>query len=145
RSLPFVIDTGSSITILKKSFEKDLGERVSTMQISSFKGQLQANIHGAPRLYLGKSKLLTKPYVACLDGLNISSIFHEPGDEEIMGVLRMDCLRHYCIQFDFTANKIRFINPERLYTAELGKRFQIVFSTDDQGMYNRPFIYHPSF
>jgi hypothetical protein len=37
----------------------------------------------------------------------------------------MDCLRHYCIQFDFVAGKMRFLDPEHLDRSELGKAFPL--------------------
>ena len=45
----------------------------------------------------------------------------------IMGVLGMDCLRHYCIQLDFEAGKLRFLNSDRVDAAQLGKAFPLTF------------------
>jgi hypothetical protein len=39
----------------------------------------------------------------------------------------MDCLRHYCIQLDFQAGKIRFLDPESLPVG-LGDPFQLTDS-----------------
>jgi hypothetical protein len=37
----------------------------------------------------------------------------------------MDCLRHYCIQLDFQAGKIRILDPEHLDPSDLGKPFPL--------------------
>jgi len=50
----------------------------------------------------------------------------------------MDILRHYCIQLDFEAGKMRFLDPDHLNTAELGKVFPLTLNGD------RPFIQHDS-
>jgi hypothetical protein len=43
----------------------------------------------------------------------------------IVGVLGMDCLRHYCIQLDFTSRNIRFLDPDHLDSQSLGNAFPL--------------------
>ncbi len=43
----------------------------------------------------------------------------------MFGVLGMDCLRHYCIQLDFNARTVRFLNSAEVNIADLGKPFSI--------------------
>jgi len=43
-----------------------------------------------------------------------------------MGILGMDCLRHYCIQLDFIANRWRFLDPANLNTEALGQPFPLM-------------------
>ncbi len=69
-------------------------------------------------LYLGETRLLLDDRVTTDD---LSRMF--PGQSSIKGVLGMDCLRHYCIQLDFTARKMRFLDPDHLQTDGLGKAF----------------------
>jgi hypothetical protein len=45
-----------------------------------------------------------------------------------MGILGMDCLRHYCLQLDFQAEKLRFLDPDHVDPAGLGQRFPLVLS-----------------
>ncbi len=49
-----------------------------------------------------------------------------------MGLLGMDCLRHYCVQLDFQAGKMRFLAPGHVNPAELGKAFPLRFSNKGQ-------------
>jgi hypothetical protein len=61
----------------------------------------------------------------------------------IMGILGMDFLRQYCLQLDFPADKIRFLDPQHLNLAGLGKPFPLIFSNAGEGRPDavRPFIY----
>ena len=63
-----------------------------------------------------------------------------------MGVLGMDCLQHYCIQLDFKAGKMRFLDPAHLKPARLGKAFPLTFSSQGNSYteWIRPYIRHAS-
>jgi hypothetical protein len=67
-------------------------------------------MYGAPKLYLGDVPLVTDNYIGTA------------ADRPVLG---MDCLRHYCVQLDFQAGKIRFLDPERVNAAELGMAFPL--------------------
>jgi hypothetical protein len=43
----------------------------------------------------------------------------------VAGILGMDCLGHYCLQFDFEENKLRFLEPAALSQQNLGQAFPI--------------------
>ena len=49
----------------------------------------------------------------------------------VMGILGMDVLEHYCIQLDFAAGKIRFLDGERADKRDWGKPFPIVALNDE--------------
>ncbi|MGH7976624.1 MAG: hypothetical protein ACREDS_11925 [Limisphaerales bacterium] len=58
--LLFVMDTGASWTVLDKSLESILGERLGTKRIRyAFYGKTRMNVYDAPELYLGGTRLLT--------------------------------------------------------------------------------------
>ena len=40
----------------------------------------------------------------------------------------MDCLRHYCLQLDFEARRVRFLDPSSPRTAKPGKALPMTFS-----------------
>jgi hypothetical protein len=44
-----------------------------------------------------------------------------------MGILAMDCLRHYCVQLDFQAGKMRFLDSKSLDVTQLGKPYPLKF------------------
>lgn len=126
--LPFLVDTGSPITVLDKSLEPKLGKRINTMTVRSSFGAQESGIHPAPKLFLRDVPLRTDSYITTLDfhrGLVLSSL-------RIRGILGMDCLRHYCIQLDFEAGKMRFLDPDHSGPAGPGKPFPISFSNVGQ-------------
>ena len=84
-------------------------------------GKEEENIYAAPKLYLGDIPLVTGSHIGTWDGS--------------VGVLGMDCLRHYCVQLDFQAGKMRFLDSEHVNVAELGKAFPLTGS-------RRAYIHH---
>jgi hypothetical protein len=121
--LPFVVDTGASGTCFDKSLEPKLGKPLDTATISMSGSEEESGIYVEPKLYLGSTPLMT--------GTNI--VTHDfkwstPSGRPVMGILGMDCLKHYCIQLDFEAGKMRFLDPDHVNTAGLGKAFPLSFS-----------------
>jgi hypothetical protein len=47
-------------------------------------------------------------------------------ERPIMGILGLDCLRHYCIQLDFKAGKMRFLDDDHSDKQKWGKAFPIL-------------------
>jgi hypothetical protein len=108
-NFPVVLDTGCPTTCLDTSFEPKLGQRVKTDVLWDFGVKSEINLFLAPKFFLHNTPL-TKigPYVVTHDCKQISSIVGRP----IMGILGMDILQNYCIQLDFAARKIRFLDYE---------------------------------
>ena len=122
--LLFMVDTGMPLTVLDKSLESKLGKRLGTSEENySWFGKTTVGIYGAPKLYLGDTRLLINDRVLT-DDLSKMSLSGHP----VMGILGLDCLRHYCIQLDFDARRLRFLDPDLLKTNDLGKAFPITIS-----------------
>jgi len=123
--LLFLVDTGAPVSVLDKTLEPRLGERVGTIDGSYpySRRRVRQGAYRAPRLYLGNTQLLAGKWVAT-DDLSATEP-HRP----LRGILGMDCLRHYCLQLDFAANKMRFLDPARPGTKDLGKAFPLTFSS----------------
>jgi len=130
--LPFVLDTGSSFTLLDKSLEPKLGKRTGTASVQSWGVSQNLPVFAAPRLYLGGAPLVTGDHVVSDDCKKMPS----DSDHPIMGMLGIDCLKHYCIQLDFAAGRIRFLEPEHVNAVQLGKAFPITY------VGGRPFVHH---
>ncbi len=110
---PCTVDTGSPLSLLPKILEPKLGKRLGTKRFTTLGGPREtAHIYAAPKLYLGTTPLVTAATIGTWDSPS--------------GVLGMDCLRHYCVQLDFEAGKLRFLAPERLDPAGLGKSFPLI-------------------
>lgn len=122
--LPFVLDTGAQVTLLDESLESRLGKRLGTRVFHHFSDKFHSHVYAAPRLTLNGTCLLTGRKVYTGDFKTLSSLWRQP----TMGILGMDCLRHYCLQLDFADMKLRFLNTDRLDAANLGERYPLHFS-----------------
>ncbi len=130
--LPFVLDTGSTGTLMDKSLEPKLGKRLGTTTMHSWGTSRELPVFAAPRLYLGGVLLNIGDRVVSDDCQRMPSDSGSP----VMGMLSIDCLRHYCIQLDFAAGRIRFLEPEHVNAVQLGKGFPITW------VGSRPFVHH---
>lgn len=128
--LPFLVDTGSPVTILDKSLEPQLGRCLGTETLWNFGATYEASVYAAPKLYLGGTGLITDSNALTCDLVRKMS---SPPGPPVMGILGLDCLRHYCIQLDFKARKMRFLDPEHVKPARLGQAFPLTFSNAGQG------------
>lgn len=132
----FMVDTGSPITIVDEAFATKLGKQVGVMPVN-FVGhhQQRAGIYAAPRLLVGNVPLSTGGYVACT---HLRKHFQ--------GILGMDVLQDYCIQFDFTAGKMRFLDSAETNVASWGKMYPMTLSTTGpNNQFIRPIIHQAGF
>ena len=128
--LPFVVDTGTSGTFFDTSLEPKLGKPLGTTVFQSWGVKRTNNLYAAPKLYLGGVPLiLPRPVAATDDFKHMTSGAGRP----ILGMLGYDCLRHYCIQLDFAAGKMRFLDSDHADKEEWGKTFPIVPLNDKDG------------
>jgi hypothetical protein len=122
--LPFIVDTGCPGCVLDKSFEPKLGTRLHFIRLWTMFGEQESGLYAAPQIYLGSVPLKTGRDIATYDFKKISA-FRRAG---IMGILGMDCLVNYCIQLDFIAGKVRFLNSDQVDIVELGEGFPLTLS-----------------
>ncbi|MGA3266647.1 MAG: aspartyl protease family protein [Verrucomicrobiota bacterium] len=119
-TLPFMLDTGAPATILDESLDSRLGKCLGTNQFGyRWFGTESVRSYKAPKLCMGGVKLLT------CDSVMTGDLTRILPNHQIMGILGMDCLRRYCIQLDFAANRIRFLDPDHLDTNDLGNAFPL--------------------
>ena len=129
-ALPFVVDTGTSGTLFDKSLESKLGKPVDAAMIQSWGKHEEKNVYVMPKLYLGKTQLTTGSNTLTFDLSQLSNRVGHP----VMGILGLDVLKHYCIQLDFAADRMRFLDDNRADKKNWGKAFQMVAlnSNDDR-------------
>lgn len=140
RKLPFIVDTGAPMTVLDKSLEPGLGKCLGTHTLDNFGALYEGSVYAAPTLHLEDTRLVTDVNTITSDILQkVSAGAGRP----VLGILGMDCLQHYCIQFDFKAGKMRFLHPDRIEPARLGKPFPLTFSSrgNDCVEWIRPYIH----
>ena len=115
------LDTGSPITVFDKSLVPQLGKRLGseTLHFMAY-GWKGGSAYKAPKLTLNGVPLMTGKMVAVQDTTQVG-----PKGLERRGLLGLDCLQHYCLQLDFVAGKVRFLDSGHLNTAELGQAIPI--------------------
>ncbi len=120
--LPFLLDTGAPWTFFDKSQEPKLGNRLDNGTAWNFGTKQESGVYAAPRLFLGGTPLLmTGTNVGTLDCKKIYTKAGHP----VLGILGMDCLEHYCVQLDFAARKVRFLDGDRANKKGWGKAFPL--------------------
>lgn len=128
--LPFIVDTGSPGTLFDKSLVPKLGFRLPlgnwTVPIGDEKQK--SGVYWEPKLYLGGIRLKTGRLCAVADFQRLSKQVGHP----VMGILAMDCLKRYCIQLDFQAGKMCFLDPKYLDTERLGEPLPLRLSLYSQ-------------
>jgi hypothetical protein len=111
----FQLDTGASITFLDVGLVSKLGKPKKSVFYTDYDHKETAYLYSTPSLYLADTRLMTGPTVLVPNkGL-------KDGDRKLLGILGMDCLQHYCLQLDFAAKRVRFLDPEQLDDRILGK------------------------
>jgi hypothetical protein len=118
---PFIVDTGAGVTLLDKSLLSKSSKRGGTTTLWMWGTNEETTLYAAPRLYLGGTPLMTGGIVAAHGFTHESSV----AGRAIKGVLGMDCLRHYCIQLDFEAGKMRFLDDDHSDKKSWGKAFPL--------------------
>jgi hypothetical protein len=120
--LPFLLDTGTSFTLIAESLEPKLGSPLGKSVFQSW-GVLHTNtIYATPKLYLGNTPLMTSRHIVAYDFKKEVDANGHP----IMGMLGFDVLKHYCLQLDFAAGKIHFPDDQRANKQNWGRAFPIV-------------------
>jgi NPCBM/NEW2 domain len=121
--LPFLVDTGTSFTFFDKSLEPKLGKPIGTRAFQSWGVESKVNVYAAPKLYLAGAPLMMPSTGIVTDNCQQ---WPSAAGRPTMGMLGFDCLRHYCIQLDFAAAKMRFLDDEKADKQKWGKAFPIV-------------------
>ncbi len=122
QKLPVIVDTGAGATVLHKSLAPRLGKRLGTAVLRHSGKAITNAMYAAPTLYLGGTPLLmTGDAVICGD-MDLPA----RAGRKFMGILGMDVLENYCIQLDFAAGKMRFLDGQRADKSNWGKAFPIL-------------------
>src|SRR5579862_1234572 len=123
--MPFIVDTGSPGTLFDKTLASKMGWRlpIGTVVVPVGGEAQKSGVYLEPKLYLGGTRLKTGSLCATYDFKQMSKDDGHP----FMGILAMDCLKHYCIQLDFQAGKMRFLDSKRLDVTQLGKPYPLKF------------------
>jgi hypothetical protein len=128
-TFPFLLDTGTSGTLFDKLVESRLGKSLGDVSVVGWGHKKEGHIYAMPRLYLGGVPLKTPGETAAYD---LGPLKDGTGTR-IVGILGYDTLRHYCIQLDFAAGKMRFLDDKTADKSSWGTVFLIVDLNVDDG------------
>jgi len=121
-ALPVLLDTGCPVVSFDKSLEPKLGQRLDTGTFWNFGVSNETCTYPMPKLYLGKARLQA-------GSTNVFTFNCQPlsadAGRPIMGILGMDVLKHYCLQLDFAAGKLRFLDDEHTDKSGWGRPFAL--------------------
>jgi hypothetical protein len=127
QKLPVLVDTGAGATVLDKSLAPKLGKRLGPAVLWHWGKSITNGMYPAPKLVLGGAPLLMTG-----DGIICGDLDQPRGTgRKFVGVLGMDVLENYCLQLDFAAGKMRFLDDQHADKSTWGKAFPIVHLTDD--------------
>jgi len=132
KELPVMVDTGASGTLIDKSFRSELGKQLGRGTLDHWGHAVATQFYAMPQLWLGDVPLEMGTNIVT-DNLKMVSLV---AGRPVRGILGMDCLRNYCVQLDFDAGKMRFLDPDHLDTTNLGRAYPLGYER------NRPVIHH---
>ena len=125
REVPFLVDAGYPVTLLDRSLEPELGPYQGTELVRFvWTGQARFRAFRAPKLYLGKLGLQTEPHIFTYDMQRQYPV------APVAGILGMDVLQHYCVQLDFTANRLRLLDPDQPVDPAWGRPWPLIEHDD---------------
>jgi hypothetical protein len=124
QELLVLVDTGAPVSALDKSLERKLGKRLGQRQLHYVWKDAAAGEFKAPKLFLANTQLQTGSHVSTMDFSTDPARTNSTG-RPLMGVLGMDCMRHYCIQLDFKARRMRFLAGRPPEPEALGRAFPL--------------------
>jgi hypothetical protein len=129
--LPVLMDTGAPVTVLDKSLAPKLGNRLSEGDIFLLGKAMDGGEYFAPKLCLGGIPLTTGTNVLTCDLKRLRWLRNH--SRPTLGILGMDCLRHYCIQLDLEAGKLRFLDSHQRDVSALGKSYPLILTPAHAG------------
>jgi hypothetical protein len=119
---PLVVDTGCAKTGFDPSLASKLGPSNAVETFWNFGVAHQGALYASPRLYLGGVLLRTSgTNVGTYDCGGISAFAGHP----VEGILGIDVLKNYCVQLDFKARRIRFLDDDHSDKAGWGEAFAL--------------------
>jgi hypothetical protein len=120
--LPLVVDTGSQWTMLDKSLEPKLGKRLDTGTLWNFGVEQDIGVYAAPQISLGDVPLrMADTNIFTFDRQKLAD--HDW--PSFMGFLGMNVLQNYCVQLDFAAGKMRFLDDKHAGRKNWGQPFPL--------------------
>lgn len=127
RDYRFVLDTGSTVTVVDNSLRQFLGPRIGSDQMSVASGrEIEAGFWSLLAARVGTLRF-TQDRCCCLD----LTPAREASGCDIRGVLGMDFLKRWIIRIDFDEGRLEFLNPGTPSVPERGEYIPITFDENN--------------
>jgi hypothetical protein len=125
--LVFALETGGSFTVFDRSLESALGQPTGKTSVRSVYGSSHEALYKSPKLFLGNVPIRLGREVITMDLSRVSAELSRISGvkERLSGLLGMNCLQNYCLQIDFKAGELRFLDPDRPVGTDCGRAFQL--------------------
>ncbi len=124
--LPMMVDSGTTSTMFDKAMEPKLGTPVGTTTMKSWGVLTTVNVYTMPKFYLGGVLLQAGSQTFTCPVQDSSGQREHPA----MGIIGMDVLKNYCLQLDFAAGKVRFLDDRHADKKAWGRAYPIVALND---------------
>lgn len=121
-----VLDTGAGITCIDKSLTSKLGRPAGKITTRHWGKDSEHKLYAAPALYLDGARLRGGNTVVAMDFKVLSAMCGQP----VAGILGMDVLENYCVQIDFAAHKLRFLDHSQGDQLAWGRAFPMMVLND---------------
>ena len=127
KALLFALETGGSFTVFDKSLESALGQPTGKTSVRSVYGSSREALYKPPKLFLGNVPIQLGKEVMTMDLSRVSADLSRISgvEQRLSGLLGMNCLQNYCLQLDFKAGEIRFLDPDRPVGTDCGRAFRL--------------------
>ena len=116
-----IADSGCDSTVLDVSLVPILGRKLGNKRLLfPAIGWADADIYDHPVLLLGGTRLMA-------DGKARVTPFRERESKasDVRAIIGLNCLKHYCVQIDPIAGKVRFLDSQKLEKNALGEGIKL--------------------
>lgn len=127
RRYPFVIDTGSSLTLYDRSLKSLLGEPVESLPARTGSGRTTVDIHSAPEARLGPLPLDTGGRVGCMDLRPVRDAIYDATGRDIAGIIGMDFLRRQILRIECARGQVELLDAASEPRPEWGTALPIEY------------------
>jgi hypothetical protein len=125
RTCDFILDTGSTGTVLDLTFRPQLGEPKGRQRASTPSGKpVVMQVFPAPFARVGAFNLRDCNEVVCAD---LNKRLAQPLGREVHGILGMSFLRKHVLQIDFDEGRITFLDSGDADRQDWGEEFPLTY------------------
>ncbi len=126
RSYDFILDTGSTGTVLDLAFRAQLGEPQGEGKGFTPLGKpVVMQVFSPPPAYIGPFSLADCSAVRCAD---LNEHFAKPLGRDVHGILGMDFLKKHVLRIDFDEGRIVFLDDRQEDRQDWGQEFPITYT-----------------